>query len=255
MGAGHAHVLYRPGRTVLHRLPGETKIIGCVGYTIAVVATPREAVAAFAGHVVLAAVICAIAAVPPGWLLRRSLIETPFILLAVLLPFTGGGRHTEWLGLTVSVDGSWAAWNIIVKATLGVWASLLLAATTDVSGLLAGLHRLRCPGVVTQIATFMVRYVTVFADEAGRMRVARLSRGDDPRFLWQLRGFATGVGALFLRAYERGERVYVAMLSRGYTGALPLAADRPAATPRQWTAGAILPAAAAAIATTAILAR
>ena len=87
--------------------------------------------------------------------------------------------------------------------------------------LILGLDRLRCPQILTQIATFMLRYLDVLAGEARRMRVARLSRGDDPRFLWQLRGFAAGVGALFLRAFERGERVYLAMLSRGYDGRMP----------------------------------
>ena len=67
----------------------------------------------------------------------------------------------------------------------------------------------------------MLRYLDVLADEARRMRIARLSRGYDPRFLWQVKAFAVGVGALFLRAFERGERVYLAMVSRGYAGRLP----------------------------------
>ena len=58
------------------------------------------------------------------------------------------------------------------------------------------------------------------------MRLARLSRGHDPRFLWQVGATARGVGALFLRAFERGERVYLAMLSRGFDGAMPQAAER-----------------------------
>jgi cobalt/nickel transport system permease protein len=107
---------------------------------------------------------------------------------------------------------------------------------------------------MTQIATFMVRYVHVLLDEARRMRIARVSRGADPRFLWQLAGLATGFGALFLRSFERGERVYVAMLSRGYNGRMPLTGQTPAARPIQWAAAALLPAGAAAIATAAILA-
>ena len=61
----------------------------------------------------------------------------------------------------------------------------------------------------------MLRYVDVIAGEARRMRMARVSRGHDPRFLWQVGATARGVGALFLRSYERGERVHLAMLSRG----------------------------------------
>ena len=67
----------------------------------------------------------------------------------------------------------------------------------------------------------MLRYLDILADDARRMRIARLSRGYDPRFLWQVKAFAVSIGALFLRAFERGERVYLAMVSRGYTGRLP----------------------------------
>src|SRR5262249_25406772 len=105
---------------------------------------------------------------------------------------------------------------------------------------------------IVQIATFMLRYVDVLAEEARRMRIARLSRGYDPRFLWQVTAFAIGVGALFLRAFERGERVYLAMVSRGYTGRLPRP-DRAAAPGAQWLSAASVPLAAGMIALAAVL--
>jgi cobalt/nickel transport system permease protein len=246
------HALYVAKRSAVHRMPGETKIAASVVFTVIVVATPREALWAFAGYALLVGVVLAAARISPLWLLKRSLIEVPFVLLAVLLPFVGNGPTFSWLGTELSIDGSYGAWNIVAKATLGMWASLILAATTDVSALLCGLDRLRCPTVITQIATFMVRYVDVLADEARRMRVARISRGDDPRFVWQLRGFATGIGALFLRSFERGERVYVAMLSRGYDGRMPFASAVPAAGTRQWLAAAVVPLSAAVIAIWAV---
>jgi cobalt/nickel transport system permease protein len=68
------------------------------------------------------------------------------------------------------------------------------------------------------------------------MRIARISRGHDPRFLWQAGATARGVGALFVRSYERGERVHLAMLSRGWAGQMPrLSDDRTSG--RQWLAG------------------
>ncbi len=75
------------------------------------------------------------------------------------------------------------------------------------------------------IATLMLRYVDVIVGEARRMRLARISRGHDPRFLWQAGATARGVGALFVRSYERGERVHLAMLSRGWTGRMPPLSD------------------------------
>ncbi|GGL15539.1 cobalt ECF transporter T component CbiQ [Mangrovihabitans endophyticus] len=253
MGAGHAHPLHLERDSPVHRIEPEAKIAATVLFTVVVVVTPREHVSAFAGYAVLLAVLTAAARVPALWLLRRAAIEVPFVLLAVALPFLGHGERVTWLGLSLSVDGLWGAWNILAKGTLGVVASLLLAASTTARDLLLGLDRLRCPEVFTQIATFMLRYLDVLADDARRMRVARLSRGYDPRFLWQVKAFAVGIGALFLRAYERGERVYLAMVSRGYTGRMP-APDQSGASRAQWAACAVLPVAAAGIALAAVVA-
>ncbi|GLZ57753.1 cobalt ECF transporter T component CbiQ [Micromonospora sp. M51] len=254
MGAGHGHVLYRESDSPVHRLPPEVKIVAMVVFTIAVVATPREAFWAFGAYAVLVAVVAALARVGPRWLLSRALIELPFVLFAVALPFLGSGDRVEVLGLRLSEDGLHGAWNILAKGTLGVLASLLLAATTTTRDLIVGLDRLHCPQVLTQIATFMLRYLDVLVGEARRMRVARISRGDDPRFLWQLRGFAAGIGALFLRAFERGERVYLAMLSRGYTGRMPAVwQGEGAASAGQWLVAATVPVVAASIAATAVV--
>jgi cobalt/nickel transport system permease protein len=252
MGAGHAHPLHLPTDSPVHRLAPEVKIVAVLLFTIIVVSTPRTHFWAFGGYAVLLAAVTLIARVPPGWLLKRATIELPFVLLAVALPFAGHGVRTEWLGLSLSVDGLYGAWNIFAKGTLGVLASLLLAASTTMRDLILGLDRLHCPGVFTQIATFMLRYLDVLADDARRMRIARLARGYDPRFLWQVKAFAVGVGSLFLRAYERGERVYLAMVSRGYTGRLPRA-DGDRAPAAQWIAAATLPAASAGIALATVL--
>lgn len=240
MGAGHAHPLYldRAGR--VHRLAPEVKIVAVLLFTIVVVVTPPVHFAAFAGYLVALAVVAAIARVPAFWLLKRATIELPFVLLAVALPFFGHGPLVDFLHLSLSVEGLHGAWNIFAKGTLGVLASLLLAATTTMRDLILGLDRLRVPSVFTQIATFMLRYIDVLADDARRMRIARLSRGYDPRFLWQVKAFAVGVGSLFLRSYERGERVYLAMVSRGYVGRLPVLEERRAPR-RDWMVAAALP--------------
>jgi cobalt/nickel transport system permease protein len=252
MGAGHAHVLYRDRSSPVHRLPPEVKITAMVVFTVAVVATPREAFWAFGGHAILITLVAALARIGPGWLATRALIEVPFVVFAFALPFLGSGDRVHWLGLELSVDGLYGGWNILAKGTLGVLASLVLAGTTTTRDLLLGLDRLRCPQIVTQIATFMLRYLDVLVGEARRMRIARVSRGDDPRFLWQLRGFAAGIGALFLRAFERGERVYLAMVARGYQGRMPdVRRGAGAAGLRHWLAAATVPLAATGVATAA----
>ena len=253
MGAGHAHPLHLERDSPVHRLAPEVKIAAVLLFTIIVVLTPRTEFWVFGGYAALLAVVTAVARVPAPWLAKRATIELPFVLLAVALPFAGHGDRITWLGLSLSVDGLYGAWNIFAKGTLGVLASLLLAATTTMRDLILGLDRLRCPTVFTQIATFMLRYLDVLADDARRMRIARLARGYDPRFLWQVKAFAVSVGSLFLRAYERGERVYLAMVSRGYDGRLPRT-DGDHAPAGQWLAAATLPLATAGIAVAGVLA-
>lgn len=243
MGAGHSHTLHREGDSLVHRLPAHVKIVVAFVLVLAVVATPREAFWIFGLHFLLLVGIWVVARLPVAAIAARSLIEAPFVVLAVLLPFLAAGPRTEFLGVSLSVDGLLAGWNILVKGTLGVLISVTLGMTTPVRDLLVGLGRLRVPAMVTTIATLMVRYLEVIAAEARRMRLARIARGHDPRFLWQIGATVRGVGTLFLRAYERGERVHLAMLARGYSGAMPLRSDVPT-TARTWLR-ALVPAAVA----------
>ena len=74
---------------------------------------------------------------------------------------------------------------------------------------------------MVQIASFMLRYINVISDEMGRMKVARESRGFIATGIKHWKVLATAAAALFIRSYERGERVHLAMLSRGFDGALP----------------------------------
>lgn len=236
MGAGHAHPLYLPGSSPVHRLPPECKIVAAFLGVVCIVATPRAAFAVFGAYFLLLAAVWVLARIPPGWIARRALIELPFVVLAILLPFAGGGPQVEVFGLSLSVDGLYGAWNILIKGTLGVLTSLTLAATTPLRDLLLGMQRLHAPAIFTTIATLMLRYIDVIAGEAQRMRLARISRGHDPRFIWQAAATARGIGALLLRSYERGERVHLAMLSRGWTGTMPQLSDARAA-PRDWACG------------------
>lgn len=254
MGGAHAHRLHRPGDTLVHRLPPQCKLVVTGGFVLAVVATPRAQVWAFGAYALLLAVVAALARVPPGFLARRMLVEVPFVAFAVLLPFVATGERVQWAGVAVSLPGLWASWNILAKATLGVAASVLLAATTAPRDLLLALDRLRLPPLLTQIATFMLRYADVVAGEWRRMATARTARGFSAADVRQWPVLARSLGALFLRSYERGERVYLAMLSRGYTGRPPVLREGPASA-GQWAAAGVLPAAAAVVAAGAWLAQ
>ncbi|RVW09444.1 cobalt ECF transporter T component CbiQ [Prescottella agglutinans] len=249
MSGAHTHPLYLEGASPVHALPSEVKILAAFVGVFAVVATPREAFWAFGLYLLILVGVWRIAGITLRWLAPRMLIELPFVVLAVLLPFAESGDRATVLGLSLSVPGLLAAWNILVKGTLGVLVSLTLAATTPMRSLPAGLSRLHLPGVVVTIATLMLRYVNLLAGEIDRMRIARVSRGDDPRSLHQVGAAARGVGGTFLRAYERGERVHLAMLSRGFTGTVPLSSAP--ARRRDWCTALTPAACAVAVATAA----
>ena len=221
MGAGHGHKLHYHGHSVVHRAPAHLKLVGLVVFMLAVVATPSDRYAGFAGWAAVLLTVVACSRVPPAYLGRRMVVEVPFVVFALLLPFVATGPRTELLGLTVSEPGLVAAAGLLMKGTLGVLAALTLAATTEPDDLLRGLQRLRVPDPLVQIMGFMIRYLDVVTAEMGRMLTAMRSRGYDPRSPRHWPVLARSLGALFIRSYERGERVHLAMLSRGYTGTLP----------------------------------
>ncbi|TDE46257.1 cobalt ECF transporter T component CbiQ [Nonomuraea mesophila] len=246
MSAGHRHQLYLPGGSVVHRLPPQCKLLAVLAFALVVVATPRERFWAFAAYAALLGGVALAARVPVGHLLRRMVIEVPFVLFALLIPVIGLGERTTVMGLSLSVPGLWAAWNILAKATLGVAASVLLASTTEPREVLIGAQRLKVPGLLVQIAMFMLRYLDVIMGEMRRMRVARESRGFEARNFRQIPVVARSAGALFIRSYERGERVHLAMLSRGYSGQMPMIHDISASV-GQWGMALALPATALAV--------
>jgi cobalt/nickel transport system permease protein len=239
MGAGHGHRLYYHGHSFLHRVPAQCKVIALVLFVLAVVSTPRTQYWAYGVQGVALVAAVAWSRVPFGYIARRMVVEVPFVVFALLLPFIAHGPRVELFGLSVSEDGLQAGAALLCKTTLGVVAGLLLASTTEPRDLIAGLEG-KIPAQMVQIMAMMVRYLDVTSDQLRRMRIARESRGFVARGPRQWRVLAQGAGAFFIRSYERGERVHLAMLSRGYSGRLPGLRSTPATTV-DWLACLLLP--------------
>ena len=244
MGAGHGHALHFHGHSVIHRLPAHVKIVALLAYVLAVVATPRDAYWAYAVHAAALLAVVLVSRVPLGYLGKRMVVEVPFVVFAVLMPFIATGPQVDVGPFTVSQAGLVGAFALLAKGTLGVVASLLLAATTESRDIVAGFETLKLPQPLVEIMSFMLRYTEVVAGELRRMHIARESRGFRARSLRQWPALGATLGALFIRSYERGERVHLAMLSRGYVGRLPRLAPA-AASGGQWAVAASLPAVAA----------
>jgi cobalt/nickel transport system permease protein len=161
------------------------------------------------------------------FVLRRSLVALPFLLIALPIPFTTPGETLfaiPGLGWTLTMDGMLRFGGIMFRAWLAIQSAILLTATTPFPDLLWALGALRVPDSIVATIAFMYRYLFVLGDEALRMLRARASRS--PRFngqprpslRWQGRVAGGMVGNLFLRSLARSERVYAAMLARGFDG-------------------------------------
>jgi len=211
---------YSSLESVIHKLDPRAKLIGFVALVVLCVSTPPNLWLAFVVYLALEAVILLLSHVPLRHVAKRMLIVIPFILaVALFIPFFNKGGGSYNLGpLAVSAHGLTILWNVAIKSTVSVVAVILLSSTTPFPDLLRGMEKLKVPRIITTTLSFTYRYIFVLMDELQRMRRARDSRGWSGKWLWQAKVIGHMIGALFLRSYERGERVYASMLSRGYDG-------------------------------------
>jgi cobalt/nickel transport system permease protein len=235
MGAGHSHALYVHEHSAVHRMAPEAKLVAAIAMVVSIAVTPREAIWAFGAYAFLIVSIAILSRVRLRFIAVRLLAVAPFVLFALFIPFVATGETIEIGFMEVSVEGLWGAWNILIKAVLGASVSILLTATTEVAAIIRGLRVLRVPALFVAIATFMIRYLELITDELRRMRMAMTSRGYDPGWITQARPIAASAGALFIRTYERGERIHAAMVGRGFTGEMPTF-EQPAIPRSQWVA-------------------
>lgn len=207
----------------VHRLDPRAKVIGVFTVTVVAVSTPLALWPVFVACAAVLAAFAAAAKVGPNAVWRRARFILPVVgILVVFLPFVRPGGQSYELGPLVAHEAGLAiAALVATKALIGTIGAVLLGATTAFPEVLRGLEALRVPRLFVLIAAFMYRYLFVIVEEVGRMRAALVSRGFRPRNALQAGAIGRVAGSLFLRTYGRGERVYLAMLSRGYSGQMP----------------------------------
>jgi cobalt/nickel transport system permease protein len=206
----------------IHRLDPRAKIVGFAAITLVGVSTPPRLWPVLAACAVALAAIAMAGHVGPRLVWSRARVVLPLVVfVAVFVPFVRGGERVDVGPLSLSEDGLTTFASVASKAAIGTVSAVLLGATTSFPDVLHGLERMRAPRLLVLIAAFMYRYLFVIADEARRMRVALAARGYRPRHALQAAAIGRVAISLFLRTYDRAERVYVAMLSRGYAGSTP----------------------------------
>ncbi len=210
----------------LRRLNAVSKVVCCGVFIVCVVGLPPSELPKMAGLGGIIALLWLAGGLSPLLLVKRLGIALPFVLMVGLsVPFLArGGPPIVTLpgNLVISHEGVWLFVSIMVKAALCITALSLLGATTSSEGLLAALRQLWFPALLLTVLSLTARYLLILQDEAGRMMQARDARGRSQSLLRRVKTTGAMVGSLFLRSYERAERVGQAMAARGFDGTLPV---------------------------------
>lgn len=212
--------------SLLYRLDPRVKVITAFLLIAGIVVTPDYAWVAYPLLWTLVGSLAAISQLSVWRLGRRAGLALPFTLAAVTLLVTTPGQPVlSAAGLSVTDAGLARFLGIVLKSWLSMQVALLLVLTTRSADLLSALKGLGVSETLVGTINLMQRYLLTLKDEADRLLRARAARsgvceGIKPggSLLWRAQVTGGMVGNLFLRSYERSERVYTAMLARGYNG-------------------------------------
>ena len=223
---------YHHGHSLIHHLDPRIKVVVTIAFIISNAFLPDGAWIAFALAWAFVLFANALSGLGIGFTFRRSFIALPFALAAITVLFSIPGEPVAsfrfMMGdLTITDAGLLRFVSIVIRSWLSVQMAILLVAATEFPKIVHALNHLRIPTIITVIISFLYRYLFVLADEVLRLLRARQARsaaaaGKSPggNVLWRARIAGHMAGQLFLRSYERSDRIYNAMLSRGYKGEL-----------------------------------
>ncbi len=209
--------------TLWHSLAPRTRVLCVLLSVFAIALTPngRWWTWAIYGLGVLSIVLLSRVTLPV--LLKRIAVEFAFIGVVLLgtLFREGGEVLWSWGMLKITTVGLMVLGSVTLKALLSLVMLNVLTLTTSISALLNALVELRTPPLLVAILASMYRYINVLIGEFNAMRRAAASRNLMGKNRWQRLVIGNMMGSLFIRTYERGDRVYQAMLARGYQGIPP----------------------------------
>jgi cobalt/nickel transport system permease protein len=221
---------YETQESLIHHLDPRVKVVVTVLFILSNVLLPDGAWLAFLLSWGIILWVNWLANLKLSYAFKRSFIAVPFALAAVTSIFTLAGQPVFTLNLgswqLVATDTGLIRFSsIVIRSWLSVQMAILLTATTQFPDLMHALRHLRLPQVLVAVVSFTYRYLFVLSDEAMRLMRAREARSARPgpgkgggSLVWRARVAGNMVGQLFLRSYERSERVYNAMVARGYKG-------------------------------------
>jgi cobalt/nickel transport system permease protein len=217
------------GNSFVHRLDPRAKLFTTLAFIFSVLFIPQAHWELFVAYGCLLALTTLISGLSARLVLGRSLLALPFVLAAAPVLFNRPGEalfEVPLFGWTATDEGLEALSSILLRSWLSVTAATILTATTEPDHILRSLRAFGVPRILVATISFMWRYVFVIGEEAQRLLRAREARSARPAgkvggsLRWRAQVAGNMVGSLFLRSLARSERVYVAMLARGYNGEL-----------------------------------
>ena len=222
---------YLEGRSWFHSADARIKLVMALGFIFATTSIPPGKWIGFAAMLVLVWLAAAISRVGLLRVFLRSLVAIPFILIALPTVFTKPGiplfeLNLALFTLTGTLEGLDFFLSVLLKSWASVTAAVVLTATTPPLRLLEALRALRVPAVLVAIVMLMYRYLFVLVDEAQSLLRARTARSaaigpkSGGSLVWRAKSAGGMAGSLFIRTLDRSERIYMAMLARGYDGTL-----------------------------------
>jgi len=228
----HVHFLdpYRHASSPIHRLDARVKFILTVAFILTTALTPNGAWPVYLLLFSLVIALEILSNLGVGYVLKRSALAAPFVLSALPLLFTIPGPPLltiPGLNWVLSSPGFERFLSLSFKSWISVQAAIVLSSTVPFPDLLLAMRALRIPRLLVAVFSLMWRYLFVLVDEALRLMRARAARSGESDHLpsrtggslaWRARVVGGMAGSLFLRGFERSDRIYNAMLSRGYDG-------------------------------------
>ena len=222
---------YLEGRSWFHSADARIKLVMALGFIFATTSIPPGKWIGFAAMLALVWLAASISRVGLLRVFLRSLVAIPFILIALPTVFTKPGIPLFELNLALfTLTGTQEGLDFFISVLLKSWASVtaavVLTATTPPLRLLEALRALRVPAILVAIVMLMYRYLFVLVDEAQSLLRARTARSaaigpnSGGSLVWRAKSAGGMAGSLFIRTLDRSERIYMAMLARGYDGTL-----------------------------------
>lgn len=218
---------YSDGDGPLHRIDARWKAaaVAVMLLGVNILRAPPCWIPATAGTLLLAAL--AVARVPVFHILKRGAAALPFaLILGAFLPFTVEGKTLLTIAAgpyyaDVTGAGLRLYATLIVKAYLSLALVALLMAVTPFPKLLRALKWYRAPAFFLDLLAFTYRFIFILIEEAERLERGWACRYFGRRPVRQFLTLGPAIAALFIRSYERAERVWGAMLARGYDPGTP----------------------------------